>query len=108
MSGIKMKGFEDLKRNVEQFSKIVQDEAIKAAEDAAAQVVKIFSISTSFIESSRDSLFSMVSLLKPHKGQILDCISEKRVVHFWQIILLNLLIAIGRSNIGSISAFTFL
>jgi hypothetical protein len=40
MSGIEMKGFEDLKRNVEQFSKIVQDEAIKAAEDAAAQVVK--------------------------------------------------------------------
>jgi hypothetical protein len=40
MSGIEMKGFENLKRNVEQFSKIVQDEAIKAAEDAAAQVVK--------------------------------------------------------------------
>jgi hypothetical protein len=40
MSGIEMKGFEELKRNVEQFSKIVQDEAIKAAEDAAAQVVK--------------------------------------------------------------------
>jgi hypothetical protein len=40
MAGIEMKGFEDLKRNVEQFSKIVQEEAIKAAEDAAAQVVK--------------------------------------------------------------------
>jgi hypothetical protein len=40
MAGIEMKGFEDLKRNVEQFSKIVQDEAIKAAEDAAALVVK--------------------------------------------------------------------
>jgi hypothetical protein len=36
-----MKGFEDLKRNVEQFSKVVQDEAVKAAEDAAAQVVKL-------------------------------------------------------------------
>jgi hypothetical protein len=31
MAGIEMKGFEDLKRNVEQFSEIVQDEAIKAA-----------------------------------------------------------------------------
>jgi HK97 gp10 family phage protein len=40
MAGIEMKGFEDLKRNVEAFSKVVQDEAIKAAEDAAAQVVK--------------------------------------------------------------------
>jgi hypothetical protein len=40
MAGIEMKGFEDLKRNVEQFSMVVQDEAIKAAEDAAAQVVK--------------------------------------------------------------------
>jgi hypothetical protein len=40
MAGIEMKGFEELKRNVIAFSKIVQDEAIKAAEDAAAQVVK--------------------------------------------------------------------
>jgi hypothetical protein len=40
MSGIEMKGFEDLKRDIERFSKIVQDEVIKAAEDAAAQVVK--------------------------------------------------------------------
>jgi hypothetical protein len=40
MAGIEMKGFEDLKRNVEQFSKVVQDEAIQAAEDAAAKVVK--------------------------------------------------------------------
>jgi hypothetical protein len=40
MAGIEMKGFEDLKRNIEQFSKVLQDEAIQAAEDAAAQVVK--------------------------------------------------------------------
>jgi hypothetical protein len=40
MAGIEMKGFEDLKRNIEQFSKVVQDEAIQAAEDAAAKVVK--------------------------------------------------------------------
>jgi hypothetical protein len=40
MAGIEMKGLEDLKRNVEQFSKVVQDEAIQAAEDAAAKVVK--------------------------------------------------------------------
>jgi hypothetical protein len=40
MAGIEMKGFEELKREVESFSKVVQDEAIKAAEDAAAQVVK--------------------------------------------------------------------
>jgi hypothetical protein len=40
MAGIEMNGFEDLKRSVEQFSKIVQDEAIQAAEDAAAKVVK--------------------------------------------------------------------
>jgi len=35
-----MKGFEDLKRDIEHLSKVVQDEAIQAAEDAAAQVVK--------------------------------------------------------------------
>jgi hypothetical protein len=40
MAGIEMKGFEELKRNVEALSKIVQDEAIKAAENAAAQVAK--------------------------------------------------------------------
>jgi HK97 gp10 family phage protein len=40
MAGIEMKGFEDLKRDIEKFSKVVQDEAIQAAEDAAAQVVK--------------------------------------------------------------------
>lgn len=35
-----MKGFEELKRDIEQFSKVVQEEAIQAAENAAAQVVK--------------------------------------------------------------------
>ena len=42
MAGIEMKGFEDLKRDIERFSKIVQDEALTAAEEAAASaVVKI-------------------------------------------------------------------
>jgi hypothetical protein len=35
-----MKGFEDLKRDIERFSKVVQDKALPAAEDSAAQVVK--------------------------------------------------------------------
>jgi hypothetical protein len=39
MAGIEMKGFEDLKRDVERFSKIVQDEALNAAEEAAANVI---------------------------------------------------------------------
>lgn len=42
MAGIEMKGFEELKRDVERFSKTVQDEALTAAEEAAANaVVKI-------------------------------------------------------------------
>jgi hypothetical protein len=42
MAGIEMKGFEDLKRDVEAFARAVQDEALKEAEDAAARaVVKI-------------------------------------------------------------------
>jgi hypothetical protein len=42
MAGIEMKGFEDLKRDIERFSKVVQVEALTAAEEAAANaVVKI-------------------------------------------------------------------
>ncbi len=42
MAGIEMKGFGDLKCDIERFSKVVQDEALTAAEEAAANaVVKI-------------------------------------------------------------------
>jgi hypothetical protein len=40
MSGIEMKVFDQLRRDAERFGKAVADEALKAAEDAAAQVVK--------------------------------------------------------------------
>jgi hypothetical protein len=40
MAGVEIKGFEQLCRDVEAFEKMVVDEAVKAAEDAAAQVVK--------------------------------------------------------------------
>jgi hypothetical protein len=39
MAGMEMKGFEDMKRDVEAFARAVQDEALKGAEDAAAVVI---------------------------------------------------------------------
>ena len=39
MAGIEVRGFEELRRNVAAVEKAVADEALKAAEDAAAQVV---------------------------------------------------------------------
>jgi hypothetical protein len=39
MAGIEMKGFEDLKRDVEAFAQAIQDEALKEAEDAAAHAI---------------------------------------------------------------------
>jgi hypothetical protein len=42
VAGIEMRGFEELKRDVERFAKVVQEEALTAAEEAAANaVVKI-------------------------------------------------------------------
>jgi hypothetical protein len=40
MAGVEIKGFEELRRNVAAFEKAIVDEALKAAEDAAAQIVK--------------------------------------------------------------------
>jgi HK97 gp10 family phage protein len=40
MAGIEIQGFEELRRNTEHICKEVLDRAIKAAEDAAAEVIK--------------------------------------------------------------------
>ena len=40
MAGIEIQGFEELRRNTEHICKDVLDRAIKAAEDAAAEVIK--------------------------------------------------------------------
>jgi hypothetical protein len=40
MAGVEIKGLEELRQNVAAFEKTVADEALKAAEDAAAQVVR--------------------------------------------------------------------
>jgi hypothetical protein len=40
MAGIEIKGFQELRRNVATLEKAIVDEALKAAEDAAAQVVR--------------------------------------------------------------------
>ncbi len=40
MAGIEVRGFEELRKNTEHLSRVVADEAIRAAEDAAAAVFK--------------------------------------------------------------------
>ena len=40
MAGIEVKGFEELRRNAERLGKAIAEEAVTAAEDAAARVVK--------------------------------------------------------------------
>jgi hypothetical protein len=40
MPGIEIKGFEELRRNAERLGKAIAEEAVTAAEDAAARVVR--------------------------------------------------------------------
>ena len=40
MPGVEIKGFEELRRNAERLGKAIAEEAVTAAEDAAARVVK--------------------------------------------------------------------
>jgi hypothetical protein len=78
MAGIEMKGFEDLMRNVEQFSKIVQDEAIKAAEDAAAQVIKAAVETAAPRETGQ--LASSVRIFESQDRKVLSGQSRRRLL----------------------------
>jgi hypothetical protein len=78
MAGIEMKGFEDLKRNVEGFSKVVQDEAIKAAEDAAAQVVKTAVEAAAPRETGQ--LASSVRIFESQDRKVLSGQSRRRLL----------------------------
>ena len=40
MAGVEIRGFEELRRNAERLGKAIAEEAVTAAEDAAASVVK--------------------------------------------------------------------
>jgi hypothetical protein len=78
MAGIEMKGFEDLKRDVEAFARTVQDEALKEAEDAAAQaIVKMVEIA-----APRDSgdLARSVEIVESHDRRQLTGDTRRRLL----------------------------
>jgi hypothetical protein len=78
MAGIEMKGFEDLKRDVERFSKIVQEEALNAAEEAAANaVVRIVEAAA---PRKTGDLAGSVQIVESHYRQQLTGNSRRRLL----------------------------
>jgi hypothetical protein len=78
MSGIEMKGFEQLRRDAERFGKAVADEALKAAEDAAAEAAK--SVIESAAPRKSGQLAGSVSIVESHDKSALTGETRRRLL----------------------------
>jgi hypothetical protein len=78
MAGIEMKGFEDLRRDIDKFSKVVQDEALNAADEAAANaVVKIMEAAA---PRKTGDLAGSVKVVESHDRQQLTGNTRRRLL----------------------------